>query len=236
MNTNIEDSIEGHMNDPLHIATHEAGHAVIARVLTLACGGASIQPDYDAGGAGHSIIADPLVTASVWDRRWKFRNDGAVYRARIIAYMAGTEAEAELLGAAQGGDGDDRYQIDMMAEQLDRYDLDRLRAMTRMLVRRHRHRIEGVAATLLTERKLSGRADRPAGRAQHRRRAGSHAARLAGNSYGVVTMASTRHQSLFQPSPPITFRPLGVMWPTRDGESETGLQLIGALIFAPKSV
>jgi hypothetical protein len=42
----------------LHTATHEAGHAVIARVLTLACGGASIQPDYANGCAGHSIIAD----------------------------------------------------------------------------------------------------------------------------------------------------------------------------------
>ena len=26
------------LNDPRHTATHEAGHAVIARVLTLACG------------------------------------------------------------------------------------------------------------------------------------------------------------------------------------------------------
>jgi hypothetical protein len=29
------------LNDPRHTATHEAGHAVIARVLTLACGGAA---------------------------------------------------------------------------------------------------------------------------------------------------------------------------------------------------
>jgi ATP-dependent Zn protease len=50
------------LNDQLHTATHEAGHAVIARVLTLACGGASIQPDYDDGAAGHSIIAGPLVS------------------------------------------------------------------------------------------------------------------------------------------------------------------------------
>ena len=153
------------MNDRLHVATHEAGHAVIARVLTLVCDGASIQPEYDDGCAGHSIIADPLVTAGVWDRRWKFRNGEAVYRARIIAFMAGAEAEAELLGAAEGGDDDDRYQIDLMAEQLDRYDFDRLRAMTRMLVRRHRHRIKRVAETLLAERTLSGeRIDWLAGR------------------------------------------------------------------------
>ena len=153
------------MNDRLHVATHEAGHAVIARVLTLVCGGASIQPDYDDGCAGHSIIADPLMTESVWDKRWKLRTGEAVYRARIIADMAGTEAETELLGATEGADGDDRYQIDLMAEQLDRCDLDRLRAMTRMLVRRHRHRIERVAAALLTKRKLSGRQiDKLAGR------------------------------------------------------------------------
>ena len=140
------------MNDRLHTATHEAGHAVIARVLTLACGGATIRPDHDAGGAGHAIIDDPLVTESVWDRRWKWRSGEAVYRARIIAYMAG----AELLGAMQGGDGDDRYQIDLMAEELHHCDLDRLRAMTRMLVRRHRHRIERVAAALLADQELSG--------------------------------------------------------------------------------
>jgi hypothetical protein len=40
-------------------------------------------------------------------------------------------------------------QIDLMAEELDHYDLDRLRRMTRMLVRRHRRRIERVATALL---------------------------------------------------------------------------------------
>jgi ATP-dependent Zn protease len=36
-------------------AYHEAGHAVIARVLTLASGPATIKPDYDEGTAGFSI-------------------------------------------------------------------------------------------------------------------------------------------------------------------------------------
>ena len=90
---------------------------MIARVLTLVCGGASIQPEYDDGCAGHSIIADLLMTAGVWDKRWKFRTGEAVYRARIIAVMAGTEAETELLGATEVADGDDRYQIDLMAEE-----------------------------------------------------------------------------------------------------------------------
>jgi hypothetical protein len=101
----------------------------------------------------------------VWYMRWKLRTGDAVYRARIIAYMAGAEAETESLGAAEGGDDDDRFQIDLMAEQLDRCDLDRLRAMTRMLVRRHRHGFERVAAALLKKQKLSGRQiDKLAGR------------------------------------------------------------------------
>jgi hypothetical protein len=36
-------------------AYHEAGHAVIGRVLTLACGHATIKPDYSTATAGVSI-------------------------------------------------------------------------------------------------------------------------------------------------------------------------------------
>ena len=142
------------LNDPRHTATHEAGHAVVARVLTLICGGANMVPDHEAGGAGYSVTADPLECAGEWIRRGKWRSDDATFHARIIAYMAGAEA-----GATRTGDGDDRYQIGLMAEQLDDGDPlkreARLRAMTRMLVRRHRNRIERVADALLTERTLS---------------------------------------------------------------------------------
>jgi ATP-dependent Zn protease len=146
-------------NDPHHSATHEAGHAVIARVLTLACGEATIVPDYDAGGAGYSLTKDPWQCVFEWEKRGKVRdNPDAVWHARIIAFMAGAEAEQVLLGATQGGDGDDRDQIELMADELDgswsRIE-PRLRAMTRMLVRRHRARIERVAAALLERRTLS---------------------------------------------------------------------------------
>ena len=144
------------LNDLRHTATHEAGHAAIARVLTLACGEASIRPDYDAASAGYSITHAPLECEDIWYQRFKIRDDGTVYRARIMAFMAGSEAEAELLGSCQGGDGDDLYQVALMAEQLERCDLERLRRMTRMLVRRHRDRIERVAAALLAEQDLSG--------------------------------------------------------------------------------
>ena len=52
-------------------SVHEAGHAVIGRVLTLACGPASIVPDDNS--RGHAITADPYETLSQWERRGKVR-------------------------------------------------------------------------------------------------------------------------------------------------------------------
>jgi ATP-dependent Zn protease len=153
------------LNDPRHTATHEAGHAVIGRVLTLLCEGATIRPDYAAGAAGHAVTEDPLACESEWYRRCKFRSNGAVYRARIITYMAGAEAEVALLGATNGGDGSDRHQINLMVECLDRCDLDMLRRMTRTLVCRHRRRIDRVATALLKRKTLTRKQiDKLAGR------------------------------------------------------------------------
>ena len=64
-----------------------------------------------------------------------------------------------LLGSTNGGDSDDRYQIEMMAEKLSNCgDWNKLEARlrTRMLVRRHLALIEGVANTLLRKTTLSG--------------------------------------------------------------------------------
>jgi hypothetical protein len=141
-------------------AIHEAGHAVLARVLTLAAGGATIKIDFDS--AGHSVTHDPYVALYEWEKRGKARGPEAVWHARIIAFMAGAEAECELLGSAQPGDGDDRYQIELMAEQLcsDEKSWERLerrlRAMTQMLVRRHRTRIDCVANALIVKKTLDG--------------------------------------------------------------------------------
>ena len=147
-------------NDPLHTANHEAGHAVIARVLTLMCGGASIVPDFDEGHAGHSITEDPWSCESQWEKRGKVRGADAVLHAGIIVLMAGAEAEIELLGSTQSGDAFDRSEIEMMADHLRRGASwsrvePRLRAMTRMLVRRHRVMIERVAAALLESKTLN---------------------------------------------------------------------------------
>lgn len=139
---------------------HEAGHAVIARVLTLAAGSATIKIDSDS--AGHSVTHDPWAAIYEWEKRGKVREPGAVWHAQIIAFMAGAEAERELLGSAQPGAGDDRDQIELMAEQLRRDEISwerlepRLRAMTRMLVRRHRTRIDCVANALFVKTTLDG--------------------------------------------------------------------------------
>ena len=89
--------------------------------------------------------------------------------------MAGAKAEIELLKRTVIGDGNDRHQIELMAEHLrqsppwDQLE-PRLRAMTRMLVRRHRRLIARVAKALLERTTLSGvELDEP-GRPQYRRR------------------------------------------------------------------
>jgi ATP-dependent Zn protease len=145
------------------IAIHEAGHAVIGRALGLPCGRATIKPDYDDGSAGHGIIHSPDEIQRLW---WKFediahRTEAAAFRARILAYMAGCEAEKMCLGRSRVGDADDRRQINLMFDSLLPRDADivriaqRMRATTRHLVRRHRATIERVAALLLQHRNLS---------------------------------------------------------------------------------
>jgi hypothetical protein len=153
------------------VAIHEAAHAVIARVLTLAAGHVTIKPNYRDRSRGASITREPFACLSAWEKRGKVRNsDDAVYRARIISTMAGAEAEAELLGLQAIGDGHDREQIELMAQELTgNYSWarlePRLRKMTRMLVRRHRARIERVARALLAKTKLSAKqVDKLAGR------------------------------------------------------------------------
>ena len=93
--------------------------------------------------------------------RDKYRDMSSVYIGRILAYMAGAEAEKELLGRVPVGDGDDQFQIAMMAdrgtdlsdEQWERYE-PRMRRQTRRLVRKHRSKIERIAAALEEHGKL----------------------------------------------------------------------------------
>jgi len=95
-------------------AIHEAGHAVIGRVLGLLCGHATITPDDDSG--GHSIIADAQEVVQLWETTGRFREHVSAWRGRIMAMQAGVEVEIEILGTCCGGDGMDRSQIALMAE------------------------------------------------------------------------------------------------------------------------
>jgi hypothetical protein len=86
----------------------------------------------------------------------KYREVRLAFRGKIIALMAGAEAENELLGQCRGGDGDDRREIEEMAQSRyselpddlwQRYE-PRMRRQTRRLIRKHRASIELVAAAL----------------------------------------------------------------------------------------
>jgi ATP-dependent Zn protease len=152
------------MSDLQATAIHEAGHAVIGRVLGLTCGGASIVADESEGELGHGIIADPWRTAWDWDQRGRYRDSSLAFRGRIYAYMAGAEAERELLGRRAIGDGDDRDQIALMLESgepgiaADQWVKrePRMRAVTRGLIRRHRAKIERLAAELQRHQTMTG--------------------------------------------------------------------------------
>ena len=135
-------------------AHHEAGHAVVAAVLGLAGGSVTIEPDHDS--AGHTYVPDPWATLWHWEQRGKFRDASSAFLATVIARMAGAEAESVLLGQVALGDGDDRDQINLLAESEIEIPLDdwpkfeaRLRAQTRRLIRRHRQSILRVAEALI---------------------------------------------------------------------------------------
>ena len=143
-------------------AVHEAGHAVIGRVLKMLCGHATIVPDVDS--TGHSITADPWVIWEYWlDEVGIQRPIAMVFHFRMMTFMAGAEAERVVLGSCRGGDEDDCKQVTYMADDLiDTFDPAwgrwerRLRRHTARLVRKHRATIELVARALMSGRTLSG--------------------------------------------------------------------------------
>jgi hypothetical protein len=153
-------------------AHHEAGHAVIARVLGLLGGAATIVANHIFQSFGGSE-SYPAATIEYWHRPvlegGNMRSLPCAYRAEVMMGMAGHEAELECLATnvvSHSGDHVDLNDIDELLlkiypsaspAELFRHQ-DRLRRMTRALVRRHRDKIERVACALLQHRTLSGSA------------------------------------------------------------------------------
>lgn len=128
----------------------------------MACGGATIKADDDLEAAGHAIVADADTTWRAWEMREKFRDLASVMRGRIITIQAGHEAEAEILGEAQGDDEDDRecaaamVEVAGFPEGREDVALIRLRRFARQLTRRHHADIERVATALMKRETLTG--------------------------------------------------------------------------------
>jgi ATP-dependent Zn protease len=145
--------------DSQRTAYHEAGHATIGRVLTLVCGPATIEPNFEKMSAGNAITFDVNDCDAAWRERGKWRTEEGGWLGRILTFMAGAETEVVFFGHFDSGDGNDKYQIALMAEELPTINWTarepRLRAMTRHLVRHHRARIERVAQALLDQRTAS---------------------------------------------------------------------------------
>ena len=56
-----------HVSFKIRTAHHEAGHAVIGRVMMQVSGGATVVPNMRNGSAGHSITVDPYLTGQYFD-------------------------------------------------------------------------------------------------------------------------------------------------------------------------
>ena len=82
-----------HMSRTLASPWHEAGHAVIARVLQMPAGGVSIAYDAVNNRYGVSRSADPGYCLKVWKSEGQLGTAKEARDAVIITSMAGAEAE-----------------------------------------------------------------------------------------------------------------------------------------------
>jgi len=151
------------MNQIIRTACHEAGHAVVAQMLGYEPRYVTIVANRDS--SSHTKFPDPYEVQPTMEKRGKYRDMAVIVRARIMAMMAGREAEDFCLGPLPPdayGDGDDRYWINLMLKDLYKPPVAfvhevRLRRMASWLVRRHVAAIVRVAEALIVERTLRKR-------------------------------------------------------------------------------
>jgi hypothetical protein len=141
-----------------HDAVHEAGHAVIARALGLTTGYANFLPDCEETSAD-ALIFDALL-ALRWNRLHPERkgDDAEFWHGKIIARLAGAEAEREIIGSSLGEDDDDHRQY-KFGDDLTYSDEGpehgvRMRHFARQLVKRHRNAILRFAEQLVAAAEL----------------------------------------------------------------------------------
>lgn len=142
-----------------HAAVHEAGGAVVARMLGLTCGRATLVPDYEE--PAEVAYFFEAVHAFEWRHHHshRYRDDRAFWHGKIIATMAGAEAEREILGSCLEGNGHGRQQWDLVGDNLGYSDdwskrAARLRRFARQLVKRHRSAILHFAKQLIAADQL----------------------------------------------------------------------------------
>jgi hypothetical protein len=139
-------------------AVHEAGHAIIGRVLDMTGAAVSICGPKDF--AQSAVKTEIQTTQQRWNYRGRFRNRACVEHARILTFMAGSEAESMFCGGASNYDCDDRWQIAMMIHeeaiggQVGQLE-SKLRRWSRVLCKRHQSAISIVASALERDGSLS---------------------------------------------------------------------------------
>jgi hypothetical protein len=106
------------------------------------------------GNVGKFEFAMPPVTRKVWKQEGYIRPFYYASDAVVMSLMAGAVAKLEILGDVCGGDGGDKKLIESIIPD-DREYKARLAGVTRMLVRRHRGRIEHLAKVLWERGTLS---------------------------------------------------------------------------------
>jgi ATP-dependent Zn protease len=153
-----------------HAAIHEAGHAVAARMLSLACGAVSIVPAEKKMIGGYHVTEPPHVIREAWFKAGKYRGARdtlSMLQGQIMTCMAGREAEIIAFGERNiGGDRVDMFEIDRLANFANfaggantifsHAYLTRLRSKVGPLLRHHWHKVVAVAQALLVKKTLTG--------------------------------------------------------------------------------